>query len=342
MVSFESDYIAGAHPAVLQRLIETNAEPLSGYGTDVYSSRAREKIRVACAQPEAQVEFLTGGTQTNAVVISTLLGEWEGVLAANTAHIATHEAGAIEYAGRKVMELPHRYGKISAADVRAYAENYYADANREHIVRPGMVYITYPTEYGTLYTKQELCALADVCRAYDMLLYLDGARLGFGLESRESDLSLADLAAVCDVFTIGGTKVGLLCGEAVVFRKGRKPAHYPARVKQRGALLAKGRLLGVQFDALFTDDLYFRISRHVLAMAEEMEEIFREAGCPFFLHSPTNQKFVVFGDERLARLREKVAFGFWEKPDSRHTVIRAATGWSTMSADLQALREALR
>lgn len=269
MLSFESDYIAGAHPEILKRLTETNLESLSGYGNDIYCASAKEKIKKACECPEAEVEFLVGGTQTNAVVIASMLKDYEGVVAAYTGHVSVHEAGAIEYTGNKVLEIPQEDGKIQAPVLKKYIQDYYADGNYEHMVFPGMVYISHPTEYGTLYTKKEMREIADVCHEFKIPLFLDGARLGYGLMSLDTDLTLPDIARLCDVFYVGGTKVGALCGEAVVFTKKNKPLHFITSVKKRGALLAKGRLLGVQFDTLFTDDLYFKISKHAIQMAEK-------------------------------------------------------------------------
>ena len=340
MIALQSDYAHGAHPRVLQHLIDTNAEALAGYGTDVYSDSAKEKIRAACACPAADIHFLAGGTQTNQVVIASLLRSYEGVIAAETGHISLHEAGAIEHSGHKVLTLPHHDGRLDATDVRQYVADFYADENHEHMVFPGMVYISHPTEYGTLYSKQQLTELAAVCREYGMKLYLDGARLGYALASRETDITLADIAALCDVFYIGGTKLGALCGEAVVFPQGA-PAHFPTVIKQHGALLAKGRLTGVQFDALFTDGLYLSIGRHAIDMAEQLKTVLDEKGVPFFLRSPTNQQFVVLPNEQLAALRDRLAYSFWEKADDNHTVIRLATGWATTTTDIDALRELL-
>ena len=340
MISFESDYIAGAHPRLLQRLLETNLEPLSGYGSDPYCASAREKIRAACAAPEAEVLFLTGGTQTNALVLSALLRPWEGVVSAQTGHIATHEAGAIEHTGHKVLTLPQHLGKLEAAELARYVTVFYADGNHEHMVFPGMVYLSHPTEYGTLYSLAELEEIARICRTHSMPLYVDGARLGYGLMSDETDVSLADLARLCDAFSIGGTKVGALCGEAVVFPR-RTPEHLLTTVKLHGALLAKGRLLGVQFDELFTDELYFRISRHAIDCARKLKEILREKGCTFYLESPTNQQFLILENQKLAELQKEVAVSFWEKYDETHTVVRLATSWSTTEEDLERLRELL-
>ncbi len=341
MVSFESDYIAGAHPAVLRRLTETNMESLPGYGADKYCESAKEKIRKLTGIKDAEVEFLAGGTQANAVVISTMLSDYEGVVAAETGHVSSHEAGAIEYTGHEVLLIPQKDGRIEPAVLGAYLESFFSDENHEHMTFPGMVYISHPTEYGTIYTKKELEMLSGLCRRYDIPLFMDGARLGYGLMSRESDLTIQDIARLCDVFYIGGTKVGALCGEAVVFTKGNRPAHFLTSVKRRGALLAKGRLIGVQFDALFTDDLYFDICRHAISMAEKMKEIFIARGIPFFIQSPTNQQFVILRNDRTGQLQKKVSFSFWEKFDDDHTVVRFATGWSTTEEDLAALNKAL-
>lgn len=340
MVSFENDYVEGAHPAVLQRLIDTNRERLPGYGADAYCARAAEKIREACACDKADVSFLTGGTQANAVVLSALLHSYEGIVSAETGHINGHEAGAIEYTGHKILALPQQAGKFSPEALERFVTGFYADENHAHMVHPGAVYLSYPTEYGTLYTKRELEAIAATCRRYGMRLFLDGARLGYGLASVEADVTLPDLARLADAFTIGGTKMGTLCGEAVVFPSGA-PSHFLTTVKQHGALLAKGRLLGVQFDALFTDGLYLEIGRHTLEMAARMKAIFTQKGYPLHLASPTNQQFVVLTDAQAERLREHVAFSFWERLDGGRMVARFATSWSTTPEDLRLLEAAL-
>lgn len=337
MLSFESDYTTGAHPKLLQRLTETNFEQVSGYGADPFCVQAKEKIRLACACPDAEVELLVGGTQTNAIVISTMLNDYEGVLAAQSGHINCHEAGAIEYSGHKVLALPQQNGKMNAQDLQNWLETFYADEAHEHMVYPGMVYLSYPTEYGTLYTKQELTDIKAVCTEYHMPLFVDGARLGYGLMSRSSDLTLPELAQLADVFYIGGTKVGALCGEAVVFTKHNKPAHFENRIKKRGALLAKGRLLGVQFDTLFTDGLYFEISRHAIEMTERMKELLIAKGYRFFIDSPTNQQFVILRNKDMERLSSQVKFCYWEPYDEQHTVVRFACSWSTTQEDLNAL-----
>ena len=340
-ISFESDYTTGAHPNILKRLTETNYEFLSGYGTDHYCESAKEKIRAACDSNDVDVHFLVGGTQTNALIISAMLNDYEGVIAADTGHVSVHEAGAIEYTGHKVLTVPHHDGKIMAADLKEYLENFYNDGNHEHMVFPGMVYISFPTENGTVYNKNELEELSGICRKYNVPLYIDGARLGYGLMCDENDMTLADIAKLCDVFYIGGTKVGALCGEAVVFTKNNTPKHFSTIIKQHGALLAKGRLLGIQFDTLFTDDLYMELSRHAIKMAEELKEVLKEKGYSFAWETPTNQQFVILENNKMKELREKVAFSFWEKYDESHTVVRFATSWSTTEKDIELLKEIL-
>ena len=341
MLSFTCDYSEGAHPLILKALADTNMEQLPGYGEDVYCRSAAEKIRRACDCPQASVHFLVGGTQTNATVIAALMRNYEGVVAAQTGHIGVHEAGAVEYTGHKVLPLPQHEGRIDAGELRAYLETFFADANREHMVFPGMVYISFPTEYGTLYSRSQLEAVHGVCKSFGLPLFIDGARLGYGLASRQSDLTLPELARLCDVFYIGGTKVGAFCGEAVVFPDGHAPAHFMTTVKQHGALLAKGRLLGIQFDTLFTDGLYFEISRHAIDMAEQLKAVMHNKGIPFFLESPTNQQFVILSNTEIERLRPLVAFDFWEPYDAGHTVVRFATSWATQEAALAQLAEIL-
>ena len=341
MISFASDYIAGAHPVIMQRLLETNMENLSGYGTDQYCAQAKEKIKQAFQCPDGEVFFLVGGTQTNQVIISTMLAPYEGVIAAKTGHVSVHEAGAIEYSGHKVIELEEKDGKLAAEDIKKCIEDFYSDDNHEHMVYPGMVYISFPTEYGTLYSKQELTEISNVCRNYEIPLFIDGARLGYGIESKENNLRPEEIAELCDVFYIGGTKVGALCGEAVVFPHHNTQKHFVTQIKQRGALLAKGRLLGIQFDTLFTDHLYFEISKHAIAMAERLKEVFHKKGYTFFLESPTNQQFIILENEKMKELSKNVEFGFWEKYDDNHTVVRFATSWSTDESSIDQLEEYL-
>lgn len=336
MVYFECDYNRGAHEKILEKMVETNREALAGYGEDKYCASAKEKIKAACGGG-VDVRFLVGGTQTNKIVISSMLRSYEGVISAATGHIGTHEAGAIESSGHKVLPLPQKEGKLSATDVRTYLCDFYADANYEHAVIPGMVYISHPTEYGTLYTLSELEALAAVCAEYKIPLYMDGARLGYGLASEGTDVTLGDIARLCDVFYIGGTKVGALCGEAVVFTKNNCPAHFMAITKQNGALMAKGRLVGIQFDTLFTDDLYMNISRHAIKMADKMRKVLRDKGYEFFIETVTNQIFVVLENEKMKELEKSVRFNFWEKKDENHTVIRLASSWATEEEEIDEL-----
>ena len=341
MLSFENDYSEGAHPEILRRLQETNLVQQVGYGEDEYCQSAKEKIRAACNDPEADIFFLVGGTQTNATVIDALLHGTEGVVAAVTGHVNVHEAGAIEYTGHKVLTLPEHGGKMDAGELKAYLQGFYADPTYSHMVFPGAVYISHPTEYGTLYTKAELTALHDVCKAYEIPLFLDGARLGYGLMSRDTDVTLPDIAALCDVFYIGGTKVGALCGEAVVFPRHGAPKRFITHIKQHGAMVAKGRLLGVQFDALFTDGLYFQISRRAIDMAERMKAGLTPMGYRFFLDSPTNQQFVILENGQLEQLKNQVRFSFWQKFGDTHSVVRFATSWATTEEMVDELLEML-
>ena len=339
MLYFWNDYQEGAHPEVLSKLIDTNFEPLPGYGEDAYSLSAAEKIRAACECPEAEVRFLAGGTQTNVVVVDSMLKGYEGVIAAETGHVSVHEAGAVETTGHKVLTVPQCEGKLCASDVDTLIADFYAEENHEHLGFPGMVYVSHPTEYGTLYTKEELEAVAEVCRKWDIPLYLDGARLAYALASPASDLTLPDIARICDVFYIGGTKCGALCGEALVFTHGNMPEHFTTEIKRHLALGAKGRLTGVQFDALFTDDLYFRIGRRAIDTAMRMKEIMTEKGYRLYLDSPTNQQFFSIENSKVAELYEKVACGFMDKYDDDHSVIRLCTSWATDMKNVEALAD---
>lgn len=344
MLNFESDYIHGCHPKVLENLAATNLEPQSGYGMDAYTASAIEKIRNIFGCPQGEVYFLSGGTQTNAFVISAGLKMFEGVIAADTGHIATHESGAIEYTGHKVITLKGEKGKLRADRIRDFLVTFYKDGNRAHMVKPGMVYISQPTEYGTLYTKEEMAAIHAVCTDYDMPLYVDGARLGYGLMSRESDIKAEDMAALCDIFYIGGTKVGALCGEALVYTgspQGKKPEALDTLIKQHGALMAKGRLIGSQFDTLFTDNLYFAISQNAIDRAEELKTLLKSKGYEFFLETPTNQQFVVVANDKLESLNKVVKTCFWETVDETHTAVRFATCWATTTEDLDRLAAVL-
>ena len=341
MLHFECDYLEGAHPAILKRLIETNMEKTSGYGTDIYCEEAKNKIRKACNCPKAEIFFLIGGTQTNATVIDAILSQTECVIAADSGHISIHEAGAIEASGHKVLALPHENGKLSASAIQNYMDKFYGDETHEHMVSPGMVYISHPTEYGTLYTKKELEEISLLCHRYEIPLYLDGARLGYALMAKDTDITLEVISNNCDVFYIGGTKVGALFGEAVVFTQPNKIKHFLTIVKQHGALLAKGRLLGIQFDTLFDNNLYFEISKNAIEMADKLKRIFEEKGYKFFLKTPTNQQFIILENEKMKHLSEKVTFSFWETLDENHSVVRFATSWATTEEDVEELREIL-
>ena len=337
MLAFECDYLEGAHEKILQRLSETNYEKAPGYGNDSYCESARAKIKEACGCPGADVYFLTGGTQTNAIVIGTMLQKYEGVVAARTGHVNVHEAGAIEYTGHKVLTVPSHEGKMRADELQDMLDGFWQDVTHEHMVFPGMVYLSYPTEYGTLYSKKELTDIAQVCHRFHIPLYLDGARLGYGLMSKCADMTLPEIAEICDVFYIGGTKVGALCGEAVVFTKNNTPKHFLTMVKQHGAMLAKGRLLGIQFDTLFTDNLYFTVSAHAIEMAEKLKEGLKREGYSFYLDSPTNQQFVILTMKQIGELQKQVSFDLWDKLDEEHQVVRFATSWATKEQDVEAL-----
>ena len=340
MLSFGSDYMEGAHPEILQRLIETNMEQTAGYGLDEYSDMAREKIRKACRAPHAEIHFLSGGTQVNRIVISALLRPYEGVIAADTGHITVHEAGAIECGGHKVLALPHTDGKLTAGAIEKALRAFHEDANHDHMVRPGMVYISHPTEYGTLYTMDELEVISAICRANRIPLFLDGARLAYALGCPANELTLPAIARLCDAFYIGGTKCGALFGEAVVFPKSDTVPHFFTIVKQSGALLAKGRVLGIQFDTLFTNGLYERGGAHAIAMADRIRAALTEKGYTLASDAPTNQIFLALSPDQLAHLSAHVSMGFWEK-QGNVTVMRIATSWATREEDVTRLIELL-
>ena len=341
MIYFNSDYLEGAHPSIMVKMAETNMVQTVGYGEDEYCEAAREKIKAACQAPEADVHFLVGGTQTNTTVIAAILRPWQGVISAVSGHINCHEAGAIESTGHKVITLPTDNGKITAQQVADYVEWHKNDESTEHIVQPGMVYISHPTEAGTLYTKAELTELYDTCRRYGLPLFIDGARLGYGLAAEESDMTLPELARLCDVFYIGGTKVGALFGEAVVIMNESIKKDFRFIMKQRGGRLAKGRLLGIQFDALFTDDLYFKISRHAIEMAHQIRDIFVSAGYPLLFDSPTNQQYPIMPDAELAEIGKSFGYEYWERVDETHSGVRFCASWATTQENVDALREAV-
>ena len=336
MLYFENDYSEGACKEVLDELIKTNYESTNTYGFDKYSDAAKEKIKKACGINDGDVFFLIGGTGTNKTVIASLLKNYESVISANTGHINIHEAGAIENSGHKIIGIPHIDGKINLIELKKYLNDFYNDSSFEHMTIPGMIYISHPTEYGTLYTKEELKSLSDICKEYKLKLYLDGARLGYGLSAKGTNVTLKDIAKFCDVFYIGGTKVGALFGEAVVFTR-NTPSHFIATIKQNGSLLAKGRLLGVQFNKLFSNNLYLKISKKAINYAEILKKALIDKGYNLFIDSPTNQIFVILENNKIAKLEKNVKFSLWEKYDENHTVIRFVTSWSTDEDKLKRL-----
>lgn len=341
-LSFSSDYMEGAHPDILKRLMDTNMEKSAGYGLDEYSESAKDKIREACGAPGAEVYFLTGGTQANATMIDALLRSYQGVMAADSGHISVHEAGAIEFGGHKVLTLPQENGKITAGSVENCINSYKDDANNEHMVMPGMVYISHPTEFGTLYSLDELKSISEVCHKNNIPLYLDGARLAYALACPENDVSLPDIASLCDVFYIGGTKCGALFGEAVVIPKKGFIPHIFTIIKQHGALLAKGRIAGIQFETLFTDDLYYKVGKNAIDTAGKIKDALSQYGYEFAFNSPTNQIFIKLSKEKSAELSQKIEMGFWENTDDSHVIMRIATSWATRQEDVDRLTEILK
>ena len=363
MIRFECDYAEGAHPQILKRLTETNFEQTKGYGEDEHCKNAHRIIRLLCENEDVDVHFLVGGTQTNTTVIASVLRPHQGVISATTGHINIHETGAIEATGHKVLALPAENGKLTASQIEQAFSEHWNDANHEHIVQPGMVYISNPTEGGTIYTKQEMQALSDVCRKNNLPLFMDGARLGYGLAAEENDLTLPDIAKMCDVFYIGGTKVGALFGEAVVITNDTLKKDFRYLIKQHGGMLAKGRLLGIQFEtllgetssgealltgntsqgkplsgeALYEKGLYFEISRHAVQMAMKIRNAFRSKGFSFLCESPTNQQFPILTNEQVSTLSQKYAFELWTRMSDSHAAVRFCTSWATREEDVLAL-----
>lgn len=337
MIHFNSDYTAGAHQEVMDALVRTNMEHTVGYGNDGYTAEARDMIREAVGAPDAEVMFLVGGTQTNATAIDGILRRHEGVLAAASGHIAVHESGAIEASGHKVLTLPERDGKVCSEDVERFIKEFYADETYQHMVAPGMLYISQPTEFGTIYSLEELKALSEVCHRHNIPLYIDGARMAYGLKAEGADFTLRDIARLADVFYIGGTKCGTLFGEALVVTNRELLKNLFPLVKQHGALLAKGRLLGVQFGALFRDGLYERIGKEAVRLALKIREAFRKAGYNVVIESPTNQQFFQLPNDVIDRLRESIAFDYWGPRGERESVVRFVTSWSTTEQDVEML-----
>ena len=342
MIRFDSDYMAGAHPEVLDALVRTNMELTAGYGNDPYTAEAKELIRKATGCADAEVMFLVGGTQTNATVIDGILARHEGVLAAESGHIAVHESGAIEASGHKVLTLPHYDGKVKAENVERFIREFYADETYQHMVAPGMLYISQPTEYGTIYSLKELTELSEVCHSHNIPLYIDGARLGYALGAKEADFSLEDIARLADVFYIGGTKMGTLFGEAVIVTNRSLLKNFFPLVKQHGALLAKGRLLGLQFGAMFRDGLYERLGRHAVQLATRLREIFRTAGYDVVIESPTNQQFVRLPNSVIDTLRQNASFDYWGPRGKEESIVRFVTSWATTDEDINELERLVK
>lgn len=341
MIYFNSDYTAGAHPKVLERLVDTNLEHTVGYGNDQYTAHAKALIREEIDCADAEIMFLVGGTQTNATAIDGILARHEGVLAAESGHIAVHESGAIEASGHKVLTLPHYAGKVRAEDVEHFIAEFYADETYPHMVAPGMLYISQPTEYGTVYSLKELKALSYTCHKHNIPLYIDGARMGYALASEGADFTLRDIARLADVFYIGGTKLGTLFGEALVITNPTLLKNLFPLVKQHGALLAKGRLLGVQFEAMFSDGLYYTIGRHAVEQALRIREAFRARDYEVVIESPTNQQFFRLPNEVIDSLREEASFDYWGARGETHSIVRFVTSWSTTAEDVDRLIELL-
>ena len=341
MAQFGNDYLAGCHPAILDALAATNLEQSVGYGLDPYCDAARATIRALVGDEAADVHFLVGGTQANATVIASILRPWQGVIAADCGHIATHETGAVEAHGHKVLTLPGADGKLDAAQLRDFMESYWlASGIKEHIVQPGMVYLSQPTEFGTVYSRAELAALAQTCRHYHLPLFIDGARLGYALAPGVSDVSLPDLAALCDAFTIGGTKCGALFGEAVIITNDLYKDHFRAMMKRGGGLLAKGRLLGIQFEVLLRDGLYQRICAAAIDYARDIRAAFAAKGVDFYGASTTNQQFPILASEQADYFRRAFGFAYWQAHGDRH-VVRYCTSWATTAEEVRGLIAAI-
>lgn len=337
MIYFDSDYMAGAHPKVMHALVETNLLHTVGYGRDQFCKDARDLILDTCGIKNGDVFFLMGGTQANAVVIDRILDHNDGVIATETGHINVHEAGAIESNGHKVLTLPSHDGKLSAQDLKKYLIDFYKDDTNHYMVRPGMVYISFPTELGTIYTKKELNSISSICREYDIPLFVDGARLAYGLEAEGADVSIKDIAAIADVFYIGGTKCGALFGEAVVTRRPELLPRFVSLIKLHGATLAKGRLLGIQFATLFNDGLYNEIGRHAVQLAMKMKKGFITKGYKLYMDSPTNQQFFILPNAKIDNLRQIASFELWGPRGEHETPVRFVTDWSTTESDIDLL-----
>lgn len=341
MLNFENDYNNGVHPNILENLIKTNDIQSLTYGFDKWSESAKLKIKQICNKEDLDIFFLCGGTQTNATVIDGILQSYEGVIACENGHINVHEAGAIEAFGHKVITLPSRNGKMNIDDLKNYVQVFENDESKDHAAQPGMVYLTFPTEFGTIYSKKEIEEIYSICKQYNLPLFIDGARLGYGLMSDECDFDLTWLCRNCDCFYIGGTKIGALCGEAVVFTHNNAPKKFFSIIKRHGALMAKSRLIGIQFDTLFTDNLYFKISKHAIIMAHQLKEILIQAGFSFYLQSPTNQQFIIIPKKKIKELKQKIIFTHWFPYDRNSFVCRFVTSWATRQNEIDELRKIL-
>ena len=337
MIHFDNDYTEGAHEKILERFIETNLVQTPGYGLDEYSERARNYIKKAIKTEDIDIHFLSGGTQTNLIVISASLRPYEGVITADSGHINNLEAGAIEAVGHKLLLLPNKDGKITATQVRELCESYWNNEARMHQIQPGMVYISIPTETGTMYSKSELTALSEVCKEFEMKLFVDGARLGYGLVAETNDLTLQDLTELTDVYYIGGTKVGALFGEAVVIRNNEIKKGFRAMMKQKGGLLAKGRALGIQFEMLFENDLYFELSKHAVNLAMRLKDTFDDLNITLKYEAYTNQLFPILPNKVLEQLEEKYVFLKMDQEDDEHSIVRLCMTWATKSENVDAL-----
>ena len=342
MILFQCDYTQGAHPSIIRCLAETNLEQTPGYGEDHYCQQAAQLIRQACGSEELDVHFLVGGTQANFTVICSALRPYQGVLSAQSGHINVHETGAVEACGYKVLPLPSPDGKITAAQVEQAVADHWQDTAHEHLVQPGMVYISQPTEVGTIYTKEELTALSQTCRKLGLPLYADGARLACALTAEGCNLTLADMARLCDAFTIGGTKMGALFGEAVVLTNPAMRKDFRYLIKQKGGMLAKGRLLGIQFYQLFQQDLYWQLGRHANAMAMKIRQVCQEKGYPFLVDSPTNQQFPILPDSHLEQLAKDFGYSYTQRMDAEHSAVRFCTSWATKEEEVAELVERIR
>ena len=341
MYQFQCDYSEGAHPRIMERLMETNLEQTVGYGMDEYCSKARELVSKAVGRDDVDVHFLVGGTQANATVISSVLRPYQGVICAASGHINVHETGAIEHSGHKVLALPAENGLLEASQIREAMQEHLAEDGPEHTVQPGMVYISFSSEVGTVYSLEQLKSISAVCREYGLPLFIDGARMGYGLMAEGGDVTLSDIASLADVFYLGGTKQGALFGEAVVIVNETLKKDFRYNIKQNGGMLAKGRLLGIQFLTLFEDGLYFELSRHAVGLAMKIRDAFRAKGYAFLVDSPTNQQFPVLDNATMDRLSRDFRFSVWQKVDDGHTAVRFCTSWATKPEAVEALISAL-